>query len=195
MHACWTERYLSLWVVPSWDFAPLHDTGHLLQHSPVSCTLPPFSICERESWGWPQQDVEKPPCGCSSSLISVQLISQPLQLSSFGLWVFITCPCLKSEASLRACRHSLLPPPMIRQPVTASTLLCSQPAAAVGGPLGVEPCIKWFSRETEDTKKNLGADGHPRSQLRGHGTGVDFLASGTNLYSLLPCLSPGSPCN
>lgn len=63
LHACWTERYLSLWVVPSWDFAPsLMTLGIFLQFSlPFRFLHSPFSICERESWGWPQQDVEKPP--------------------------------------------------------------------------------------------------------------------------------------
>ena len=46
LHACWTERYLSLCVVPSWDFAPsLMTLGIFLQSSLPSRFLhSPFSI-------------------------------------------------------------------------------------------------------------------------------------------------------
>ena len=42
----------------------------------------------------------------------------------------------------------------------------------------------------EDTEETWGRWPPTLSQLRGHGTGVDFLVSGTKLYSLLPLLGP-----
>ena len=77
-----------------------HDTGYL---SPV---ISPFSFpaltilhLREKELGLASAGRGEASHGCSSSLISVQLINQPLQLSSFGLWVFITC--LKPEASLQ----------------------------------------------------------------------------------------------
>ena len=111
LHACWTERYLSLCVVPSWDFAPsLMTLGIFLQSSLPSRFLhSPFSIWEKEL-GLASAGRGEASCGCSSSLISVQLINQPLQLSSFGLWVFITC--LKPEASLQGVPVTACCPPL-----------------------------------------------------------------------------------
>ena len=76
--------------------------------------------------------------------------------------------------------------------------LRSQPHSSSWGPLGVEPCVKWFSqrqkrRHLKRYRRTLGQTASP--SLGGHGIGVDCRVMGANLYSLLSRLSPGSPCD
>ena len=201
MHAGLRDTCLSAW---SQVGILLHHSGHWLS---FSSHLSPFSSCTHHS----PSERERVGAGLSRTWRSLPWL---LILSDFSsadkpapstelLWTLGLhyLPLVLNQRLLfRVCRWQLAALSCDQAASCKHFTLSSPPYSSSWGPLGVEPCVKWFSQRQEksprEVPKNLGTDGHPCSpSLDGHGIGVDCRVVGTNLYSLLPRLSPGSPCD